>query len=366
LRVASSAELERHHEGDRRKAGQSLISVGVIGYGYWGPNLVRNFAEASRANIVAVADLRPDRVALACSWYPSLRGTTRPEELIYDPAIDAVVIASPVATHFPLAYRALQAGKHVLVEKPMALTSQEGQELVDLAAALDRVLLVDHTFVYNPAVKSIHDMISTNGLGELYYYDSVRVNLGLFQRDVNVIWDLAVHDLSIIDYVLPFRPCAISATASSHVPNGHENIAYMTLFFENHFIAHIHVNWLAPVKIRRVLIGGARKMIVYDDLDPSEKIRVYDKGVTVGQANDQLEHQLLIGYRAGDMWAPHLDVTEALHVEVEHFLDCIEFHDTPVSDGHAGVRVIEILEAATQSLAARGNVVELKPSTVPV
>jgi predicted dehydrogenase len=216
------------------------------------------------------------------------------------------------------------------------------------------VLMVDHTFVYTGAVRKIAALVSTGELGELFYYDSVRVNLGLFQHDVNVIWDLAVHDLSIMDHVLPVQPCAVSATGMTHVAGGHENIAYLTLFFENNFIAHIHVNWLAPVKIRRTLIGGSQRMIVYDDIEPSEKIKVYDKGITLNN-NPESVYQMLVGYRAGDMWAPRLDATEALRTEAAHFVDCVARGARPTTDGQSGLRVLRLVEAASASMDARGR-----------
>jgi predicted dehydrogenase len=338
-----------------------LIRIGVIGYGYWGPNLVRNCFEASGAQVTCVSDLRADRLALVGSRYPTIRTTQDSRELIEDPSIDAVAIATPVSTHYELALRALQANKHVLVEKPLAANTDQVQRLMDLAQKRDRVLMVDHTFVYTGAVRKIRELVDSGTLGEIYYYDSVRVNLGLFQHDVNVLWDLAVHDLSIMDYVLPFRPCAVSATGLNHVPGGTENIAYLTLFFEGSQIAHIHSNWLAPVKLRRTLIGASRKMIVYDDLDQSEKVKVYDKGITLNNhQNPENLYQILVGYRTGDMLAPQIDATEALRREIDHFVHCIQEQQEPVTGGSAGLRVVEILQAASQSMNQRGRPVELR------
>ena len=263
-----------------------MIQVGIVGYGYWGPNLVRNFAETAGAQVTAVADLQPERLAKASLRYPGIQVTAEFQDLLKDPKIDAVVIATPVSSHFDLASKALSAGKHVMVEKPITATSEQAERLIELAQANHRVLMVDHTFVYTSAVRKIRQLIDAGELGQIYYYDSVRINLGLFQSDVNVIWDLAVHDLSIMDYVLPAAPVAVSATGISHVPGKPENIAYMTFLFTENMIAHIHVNWLAPVKIRRTLMGGSRKMIVYDDLEPSEKLRVYDKGIKVNDNPD--------------------------------------------------------------------------------
>jgi predicted dehydrogenase len=255
--------------------------------------------------------------------------------------------------------QALRAGKHVLVEKPLASTAEQASRLVDEATRRNLVLSVDHTFVYTGAVRKIKELV-TNGMGDLYYYDSVRVNLGLFQHDVNVIWDLAVHDLAIMDHVLPVTPVAVSATGMSHIEGEPENIAFLTLFYPNRLIAHLHVNWLAPVKVRRTLIGGSRKMIVYDDLEPSEKIKVYDKGVTVnGASGNGTKYRMLIDYRTGDMHAPQIDITEALKTEAKHFVSCIESSQPTMTDGEAGLRVVRILEAATLSIAQRGRVVEL-------
>ena len=337
-----------------------MIGVGIVGYGYWGPNLVRNFSEIPGCSVVGISDLRPDRLALARARYPAAHVTADCEELFRDSRVDAVVIATPVSSHFPLALAALRAGKHVLVEKPFTATSEQALRLIDEADRASLVLAVDHTFVYTPAVRKIREIVSSGSLGQTYYYDSVRVNLGLFQHDVNVIWDLAVHDLSIMDYVLPARPVAVTATGLSHVSGKPENIAYLTLLFEENLIAHVHINWLAPVKLRRTLIGGSQKMIVYDDLEPSEKVKVYDKGITVTENGDASgKYQMLVGYRAGDMWAPQIDVVEALGIELRHFLACIESGDAPVSDGLAGLRIVGILEAATASLRARGRVIEL-------
>lgn len=335
-----------------------MIGIGVIGYGYWGPNLVRNFAEAPGAILAGISDLSSERLAQARRRYPSARLTERASELLADPAVDAVAIATPVSTHFDLAMQALQSDKHVFVEKPLASNSEQAIKLIDEAQKRNRVLMVDHTFVYTGAVRKIREMINRGELGDIYYYDSVRVNLGLFQHDVNVIWDLAVHDLSIMDFVLDSRPVAVSATGISHIPGQPENVAYITLFFADNRIAHLHVNWLAPVKVRRTLIGGSEKMIVYDDLEPSEKVKVYDKGVTLS-ASPEAVYQLLVSYRSGDMWAPNLDQTEGLQTEARHFIDCIEHNKQPATDGHAGLRVLRILEAAEKSLGARGQLVEL-------
>jgi predicted dehydrogenase len=335
-----------------------MIRVGVIGYGYWGPNLVRNFMEAPGSTVVAVSDLRGGRLTSLKTRYPTIKTTTCTNELINDPSIDALVIATPVSSHFELGMAALNAGKHVLVEKPLAANSEQAQQLIAEAARRNRVLMVDHTFVYTGAVRKIRELITANALGDIYYYDAVRVNLGLFQHDVNVIWDLAIHDLSIMDYVLPNKATAVSATGISHIPGQPENVAYITLFFDNPQIAHVHVNWLTPVKVRHTLIGGSEKMILYDDLEPSEKVKIYDKGVTISQSPEAV-YELLVSYRSGDMTAPRLDATEALQVEAQHFIDCINHNKEPITNGQTGLRLVRIAEAAERSLRARGELVKI-------
>lgn len=335
-----------------------MINIGVIGYGYWGPNLVRNFMAIPEASVVAVADLNEQRLGLLKSRFPTIDVTTDFRTLISNPSIDAVVIATPVSSHFDLALQVLRARKHVFIEKPITETAEQAEQLIAEAEKRGLVLHVDHTFIYTGAVRKIQDLIATGEIGELYYYDSVRVNLGLFQSDVDVMWDLAVHDLSIMDYVLPLTPTAASASGITHVKGKPANIAFLTVFFEENFIAHFHVNWLAPVKVRRTLIGGSRKMIVYDDIEPSEKIKVYEKGITTEPSKEHA-YQLRIGYRTGDMWGPKLDDTEALQVEAQHFLRCIDHRETSLSDGRAGLRVVRILEAATRSLAEHGRPVKL-------
>lgn len=334
-----------------------MLKIGVIGYGYWGPNLVRNFVEVRGATVAMVADMNPTQLARVNSRYPAIKTTTDINELIHSPEIDAVAIATPVSTHFSLAMSALQAGKHVLVEKPMTFTAAEGEQLVEEAAKRNLVLMVDHTFVYTGAVRKMHQLVQKDELGDVYYYDSTRVNLGLFQHDVNVIWDLAVHDLSIIEYVLNKVPRAVSATGMSHVTGQPENVAYMTIYYDDNLIAHVNVNWLAPVKVRRTLVGGSKKMIVYDALEPVETIKVYDKGIDV-RSTEEI-YTTMLGYRTGDMYSPKLDSTEALQLEALHFIDCIENGTQPETDGAAGLRVVKILEAASASMKQRGSVVEL-------
>ena len=336
-----------------------MIKVGVIGYGYWGPNLVRNFMAAPGSAVTRVCDLREERLTSLNKLYPGIKTCNSSTELINDPQIDAVVIATPVSSHYELALAALQAGKHVLVEKPLASKSDQARVLIDEAAKRKLVLLVDHTFVYTDAIRKIRELIASGQLGDIYYYDAVRVNLGLFQHDVNVIWDLAIHDLSIMDYVLPAKPVAISATGISHIPGQPENVAYITLFFAGAQIAHVHVNWLTPVKVHHTLIGGSEKMILYDDLDPSEKLKVYDKGISVTPRQEDV-YKMLVSYRSGDMWAPRLDNTEALQTEAQHFIDCIENGTQPDTDGLAGLRMVQMIEAAEESLRGRGKLIELQ------
>jgi len=341
-----------------------VIGIGVIGYGYWGPNLVRNFYETPDCEVVAVSDLREKQLARVRSRYPTIGTTTDYRDLLNNPRIDAVVVATPVHTHFDLAMQALRAGKNVLVEKPMTMDVDQAQRLVDEAERRRLILAVDHTFVFTSAVRKIRDLSLNGDLGDIYYYDSVRVNLGLFQHDVNVIWDLAVHDLAIMDFILPAQPVAVSATGISHVPGEPENMAYVTMYFDSRVMAHVHVNWLAPVKVRRTLIGGSKKMIVYDDLEPSEKIRVYDKGITLATdpaANGNGErYAMMVNYRTGDVWSPQLDITtEALSLELRHFVGCIRDNTTPIVDGHAGLRVVRLLEAATESMRLSGRPVDL-------
>lgn len=331
-----------------------MVGVGVIGYGYWGPNLVRNLFECAAIHVVAVADLNEERLDQASHRYPGIEVTKEYRDILENPAIDAVVISTPVSSHFKIAIEALQAGKHVLVEKPMTATSEQAIQLIEEAEGRNLVLMVDHTFVYTGAVRKIREIIDKGTLGEIYYYDSTRANLGLFRHDVDVIWDLAVHDLSIMDFVLPTYPVAISATGLGHIKGASENIAYVTAFYESSLIAHLSVNWLSPVKVRKTLIGGSRQMIVYDDTVNTQKVRIYDKGVTV-RNNPESLYQQLVNYRSGDMRCPQIDVTEALRVEAEHFAECIEEGKTPITDGFAGLRVVSVLEAATQSMRERGR-----------
>jgi predicted dehydrogenase len=337
-----------------------MTGIGVIGYGYWGPNLVRNFNQVDGGSVVAVCDSRPERLAVVNKLYPAVTTYSDVDAMLADTGVDAVAIATPVTSHYPLAKQALTAGKHMFVEKPFTRTSTEGAELVALADERGLTLMVDHTFIYTSAVRRIHDLVASGDLGTLYYYDSVRVNLGLFQSDVSVMWDLAVHDLSIMDYLLDRDPVTVSATGVAHVPGQPENMAYLTCMFPDNLIAHFHVNWLAPVKVRQTMLCGSEKMVVFDDVEMSEKVKVYDKGLILDQAEETV-YQRHVGYRTGDMWAPRLDNVEALALETQHFVDCIASGETPLSDGRAGLRVVRILEAAHESMAQRGLPIEIPP-----
>jgi len=338
----------------------SATNIGVIGCGYWGPNLLRNFAENEAAQLRWICDLDEERLASMSRRYPMARTTADYRTLVADDAVDAVAVVTPVATHFAIAKELLRAGKHVLLEKPLAATVAEAEELIDLAEQHKRTLMVDHTFVYTGAVRKMKELVDSGELGDLLYFDSVRINLGLFQRDINVLWDLAPHDLSIMDYLIERQPEAISALGSSHIERGIENIAYMVMLFPDQFIAHFHFNWLAPVKIRRTMIAGSGKMILYDDIEPTEKVRVYDSGVTANRVGDrEAEYQTLVSYRTGDVWAPKLDSTEALRYVVAEFLDSIRERRQSLTDGHAGLRVVRLLEAAQQSMKNGGQSVIL-------
>ena len=334
---------------------QHTIGVAVVGYGYWGPNLVRNFVEAEGADLRWVCDLDEDRLAAVRKRYPGVRTTIDFQDVLADGGVDACCLATPTTTHFQLAQQALESGRHVLVEKPICESSRRAEELIDLADRKNRILMVDHTFVYTPAVRCIRSIIESGRLGRILYFDSTRVNLGLFQRDVNVLWDLAVHDLAILDYLLPqCRAVAVSATGISHIPGQPENMAYLTCFYEENLVSHVHANWLAPVKLRRTLIGGERQMIVYEDLEPSDRVKVYDKGIDVADSID-----LRINYRSGDCWCPKIPTGEALQAEVAHFLECIRDGLTPLTDGWAGWRCLKIMEAASESMALRGQPVDV-------
>src|SRR6266581_4611978 len=333
-----------------------MIRVGVIGYGYWGPNIVRNLHGPDNIRVEMVCDKSPAALARVRKSYPGITTTTDACEVLRSPSVDAVAVITPVWTHYELAKAALENGKHVFVEKPFTSSAAQAEELIELAERKKLTIMVDHTFLFTGAVRKIRELVERGDLGDLYYYDSLRVNLGLFQHDVSVIWDLAPHDLSIMDHLIKKEPEAIVATGEKHL-NGVEDIAFMTIYFPQSIIAHINVNWLSPVKIRTTLIGGEKKMLVWNDLVADEKVRVYDKGVEF--ASDDKVHELLVNYRSGDMWAPRIEQLEALRVESEYFADCIMNDKTPFNDGEAGLRIVRMLEAADCSIQKRGELVRL-------
>jgi predicted dehydrogenase len=334
-----------------------MINVAVAGYGYWGPNLVRNFQEVNDARVVSCCDTNPERLALAKSKYPSIEITTEYDDLLNNPAVDAVAISTPVATHYQFARKALENGKHVLVEKPATSSVAEAEKLVDLAEKRGLTFMVDHTFIYTGAVRKMKEIVRQGELGELYYFDSVRINLGLFQRDVNVLWDLAPHDIAILEHLVEERPVSVCANGACHVGNGLENVAYLSVYFDSGLIAHFHNNWLAPVKIRTMLVGGSKKTILYDDMEASEKIKIYDRGIDV--STPEGVHNARISYRLGDMWAPRLDHTEALRLMVEEFVDCMKTGRCSITDGISGLNVVKILEASEMSIKHRGKEIKL-------
>jgi predicted dehydrogenase len=336
------------------------INVGVIGYGYWGPNLVRNFASLDESTVTVVADRDPEKLQRVSKLFPSVLATQDAEQLITSADVDAVAIATPVSSHYALAKAALLSGKHVLVEKPITTTSEQAEELIRLASDNRLVLMVDHTFIYTGAIRKIGELIDSGELGELYYFDTERINLGLLQQDVNVVWDLATHDLSILLHLIDEKPTGIRAFGYRHIGK-HQEMAELNLRYESGFHAHIRVSWLSPVKMRLTMIGGSRRMIVYDDVEPSEKVRVYDKGIALGEA-DAEETTAEPIYRAGDVFIPKLDRTEALEVEGAHFLDCIRHGRKPLTGGAEGLAVVRILEAAEQSLNANSELVSLEIS----
>lgn len=339
-----------------RNNGHHQVKFGVIGYGYWGPNVVRNLDQLDGSSLVAVCDTNPVARQRAQKQYPHLKVVSETAALISSPEIDAIAIITPVWTHYELAKAALEQGKHVFVEKPFTSDSKQAEELIELAIRKNLKLMVDHTFLFTGAVRKIRQLLQDGTLGKIYYYDSTRVNLGLFQHDVNVIWDLAPHDLSIINHLIEEYPEAVSATGQVHL-NGFEDIAFITIYFPNKIIAHINVNWLSPVKVRTTLIGCEKKMLVWNDLEAAEMIKVYDKGVQITSREGL--YNLLVSYRSGDMWAPKVEQVEALREELAHFIECISKDREPVNDGIAGLRVVKMLEAASESVKTKGKLVYL-------
>jgi predicted dehydrogenase len=333
-----------------------MINIGVIGYGYWGPNIVRNFSAVDGAVVHSICDNNRQSLDRARKAYGQICLTQNCSEILDATDIDAVAVITPVSTHFDLAKRALLNGKHVFVEKPFTATIAQAEELIELADRKKLTIMVDHTFIFTGAVKKIKRLIEEKTLGDLYYYDSVRVNLGLFQSDVNVIWDLAPHDFSVMDYLVDEKPSAVSACGKAHV-NCLEDTAYITVHFDNNLIAHFNVNWLSPVKVRTTLLGGEKRMLVWNDLEADEKIRIYDKGVVA--TNRESSYDLRVSYRSGDMYAPKVDQIEALRYETEYFLSCLTTGERPLNDGQAGLRVVRLLEACSRSLKQNGQLVNL-------
>lgn len=334
-----------------------MLNIGVIGYGYWGPNIVRNFMGTDGACVSAVCDIEHADLKRAQKLYPHVRLCSDYSEVVSSPGIDAVAIVTPVFTHYKIAKEALLNGKHVFIEKPFTYKVEEAEELIRLAKKNGLKIMVDHTFLFTGAVRKIKELIDKDMLGDLYYYDSTRVNLGLFQHDVNVIWDLAPHDLAIMDYVIKEKPVCVSSHGMSHFKRGLEDVAYLTLYFKNNMIAHFNVNWLSPVKIRMTCIGGTKKMLVWNDLESDEKLRLYDKGVRVKSREGA--YKLLVDYRSGDMWGPKIDYTEALKLEAGYFIECIEKDKDPINGGYSGLEVVRMLNAADRSLKSGGRKIKI-------
>lgn len=334
-----------------------MINIAVVGFGYWGPNLVRNFNQLAESRVTWVCDMDENKRKRAEKLYPTLKTTPNYLDVLRDDAVDAVIIATPVKYHYDLAKQAIESGKHVLLEKPMCASVKEAKSLIDLAEKKGVILMVDHTFLYTPSVSAIKQFVSEGRLGNLRYIDSTRINLGLFQTDVNVLWDLAPHDISICRYLLNERPLGVQAVGVSHTENNLENIAYLTLFYPDNKIAHFNCSWISPVKIRQMLIGGDEKMIVFNDLENTEKIRIYDKGYVVLPESDR--HQILVDYRTGDIQIPKIPQYEALSKMASDFCQSIQSGQPPVSDAQSGLEVVEILEAADQSLRQKGKQISL-------
>jgi predicted dehydrogenase len=353
--AATPAAINRFHFRADQDA-QQVVRVGVVGYGHWGPNIVRNLYGIESCRVAAVCDRSPAALRRVSRVYPQVHLTTDFADILASPDIDAVAVVTPACTHFELAKAALQNGKHVFIEKPVTSTSAQAEELIELAERKNLKIMVDHTFLFCGAVRKIRELVDAGTLGSLYYFDSTRVNLGLFQHDISVIWDLAPHDFSIMDHVIQERPEAVVATGARHV-NGVADLAFVTVYFPNDVVAHLNLSWLSPVKVRTTLIGGKEKMLVWNDLEPDEKIRVYDKGVHITNGHNPVDE--LVSYRSGDVWAPKIQQTEALKLELEYFAECILHDRGPSNDGAAGLRVVRLLEAADKSLKERGKVVYL-------
>ncbi|GIV35005.1 MAG: oxidoreductase [Chitinophagales bacterium] len=335
------------------------MHIAIIGYGYWGPNLLRNFDAREDCTVAMVCDPRRERLHAARKHYPWVKATSNAEDVFNDTSIDAVCIATPVYYHYDLARKAIKHGKHVLLEKPMTSSVAQAQELIDLALQKKVTLMVDHTFIYTDAVMKIKEIIDRGELGDMQYFDSTRINLGLFQPDINVLWDLAPHDISILNFLTDERPVSINATGMSHTKTGLENIAYLTLNYNSNLIAHFNCSWTSPVKIRQILIGGSEKMILFNDVEPTEKVKVYNTKYHILSGEDETRHKLLVDYRTGDIFIPKIEKTEALAKVAEDFVTAITTGSKPMSDMYSGIEVVRILEAAQQSIKFRGAEVKL-------
>lgn len=350
-------ERRQAPQGEKQKA-----TVGVIGCGYWGPNLVRNFNQLPISRVKYCCDLEDSRLSHMKTLYPNITVTKRFEDLIEDPEVKAIAIATPVSTHFPIGKACLEGGKHVLIEKPLASSISEAEGLVEAAEKAGRVLFSGHTFVYNAAVQKMKELVEAGELGETFYVSSIRVNLGLFQEDINVIWDLAPHDISILNYIFGGQPATVATFAKSYIRQGIEDVAFLVLQYPGNIVAHIHVSWLDPCKIRRTTLVGSKKMLVYDDTSTLEKIRVYDKGVTIQPHYDTFgEFQL--SYRFGDIIVPKINEVEPLKAECTHFIECMRSGDRPRSDGHAGLSVVRVVERACESAKLGGAPLALERGT---
>jgi len=333
------------------------MKIGIIGFGYWGPNLLRNFSALDACEVEMVSDFRPERLNVIKKNYPSVKTTTNADDIFNDLTVDAVIIATPVFSHFELAKRALENNKHVLIEKPMTASSTDAKNLIDLAIKKNKVLMVDHTFLYTGAVQKMKQLVDSGDIGRVNYFDSTRINLGLFQSDVNVLWDLAPHDISILTHLISEKPYSINATGISHTNNGIENIAYMTVNFQSGTVAHFNCSWSSPVKIRTTLVGGDKKMIVFNDMEPTEKIKLYDTGYSV--KTDEEKQRILVDYRAGDIFIPKVHTQEALTLMAIDFVNAVTKGTAPISDCYLGLEVVKILEGAQKSIKQKGKEIVL-------
>jgi len=333
-----------------------MINIGVIGYGYWGPNIVRNFNRTDGAKVILVCDMNKHNLKRAGKAYPSIQTTSVCDDVMFSTEVDAIAVITPVSTHFELAKKALKNGKHIFVEKPFTATVAEAEQLIELAEKKNLKIMIDHTFLFTGAVRKMKEIIDKDLLGKIYYYDSTRINLGLFQHDVNVIWDLASHDFSIMDFLISEKPVAVQASGKAHI-DGKEDIAFVTTYFASNLVGHFNVNWLSPVKVRLTLVGGEKKMLVWNDAVSDEKLRVYDKGAE--RKSKEGIYDLLVSYRSGDVWAPKIEQSEALKLAADYFIQCIHNNEKPINDGYSGLRVVRMLEACDESLKKQGGMIYL-------